>query len=123
MNKILKILTLFIFIFCSSGPGLAQNPRYDTSLLRLTEILGSLHYISNLCGLETEKWRERMNELIEAEKPDAARLAIFYAVFNDAYQSFAENYRQCTPAAIEAGNRYKQEGQRLTQELIKRYGN
>lgn len=124
MNNILKAVVLFFLIAALPTAALAQQkPRYDASLVRLAEILGSLHYISNLCGLETNEWRDRMSTLIDAEKPDKTRLSVFYTAFNDAYRAFAENYRQCTPAAVEAGNRYKEEGQKLTLELMKRYGN
>ena len=41
---------------------------YDDRLLRLSEILGAVHYLRELCGAEEgQQWRERMSELVQSE--------------------------------------------------------
>lgn len=97
-------------------------PHYDDKLTRLAEILGSLHYLRNLCGDRSMQWRDRMNTMIEMEKPDEKRKARFYAAFNNAYHAFSEQYYECTPAAAEAIRRYDREGATLSQKLVDRYG-
>lgn len=124
--KLPKLIILCLLTTISIAPAFAQThhvPLYSQKMLRLAEIMGSLHYLRNLCGEEGTQWRDRMNTLIETEKPDAERKARLYAAFNDAYRAFSESYRQCTPAAIEAITRYTEEGVTLSEDLVNRYGN
>lgn len=47
---------------------------YDDKLLRLSEILGAIHYLRALCGVkEDNRWRNTMNEIIESEEPGPKR--------------------------------------------------
>ena len=106
-----------------SVAGAQENPPYQASLLRLTEILGALHYLRPLCGAaEDGVWRQQMEALLTAEAPPASRKAEMVTQFNRGYAGFATTYRSCTPSAIAAIDRYVAEGARLTQELITRYG-
>jgi len=123
-----RIRTLAAFLFMlNTAPLIAQQMpvplQYDTKLLRLSEILGSLHYLRNLCGEQGTQWRDEMNALLMAEQPNAARRSRLLSAFNDAYRVFSDRYSQCTPAAHEAVNRYTKEGITLSQELVDRYGN
>ena len=101
-----------------SGP-----PPYDEQLLRISEILGSMHYLRTLCGSnEGSLWRDQMQGLLTSEQPDADRRARFVDRFNRGYQGFRAVYRTCTLAATEAIDRYMEEGSRLARDVIARYG-
>ncbi|KAG1648813.1 hypothetical protein GQR58_029548 [Nymphon striatum] len=39
---------------------------YDSRLQRLSEVLGSVHYLRNLCGEESNQWRDQMSGLLTA---------------------------------------------------------
>jgi len=124
--KIRTPVLLFFIMLSGLVPASAQMPNiphYDIKLTRLAEILGSLHYLRNLCGETSMQWRNRMNQIIEAEKPNESRKARFYAAFNNAYNALSERYYECTPAAAEAIKRYGKEGATLSQDLVNRYGN
>ena len=98
-------------------------PAYDEEMMRLAGILGSLHYLRELCGAkEGQLWRERMQELLEKEEPTAERRARLVARFNGGYRAWREIYRECTPAAAEAANRYLRQGVRISAEIPNRYG-
>ncbi len=101
----------------------AAEAPYDAGLLRLAEILGSLHFLRNLCGETGSVWRDRMETLVSTEKPEPERRAQMVANFNRGYRSFSSTYANCTPSAVEAINRYTAEGERLSSELAGRYGN
>jgi uncharacterized protein (TIGR02301 family) len=93
-------------------------------MLRLAEILGSLHYLRDLCGAdEGQTWRQEMEKLLAAEQPVEARRQKLVARFNRGYRGFREIYRECTPPAAEAANRYLRQGVRLAAEIPGRYGN
>jgi uncharacterized protein (TIGR02301 family) len=99
-------------------------PAYDEQMMRLAEILGSLHYLRELCGAkEGQMWRDEMQKLIEREAPGEARKQRMVARFNRGFRSFREIYRECTPSAAEAANRYLKQGVRLAAEIPGRYGN
>lgn len=104
-------------------PAHANESPFETQLLRLSEILGSLHYLRNLCGEDGQEWRLRMETLLEAETPDASRRERFVASFNRGYRSFENTYANCTPSALEAISRYMQEGEQLTRDTATRFGN
>ncbi|MEM9279852.1 MAG: TIGR02301 family protein [Pseudomonadota bacterium] len=98
-------------------------PAYDPQMMRLSEILGALHYLRELCEAnEGQLWRDQMSTLIEQEKPTEERRAQMIARFNQGFRGFQETYRECTPAAIEANNRYVAEGKKLSNEVPSRYG-
>lgn len=112
---------------------------YDDRLIRLSEIVGSVHYLQALCRPEPASdaeegeeaasssdesdWRALMEQLIAAEAPEAARSARLTAAFNRGYRSFASVYTRCTPSAEAARARYRSEGATLASEIIARFGN
>lgn len=101
----------------------AAEMAYDRQLISLAEILGSLHYLRALCGEQSSLWRERMEKLLDAEKPDDERRLRMVASFNHGYNSFAAVYTTCTKSAITAIDRYMLEGEKISLEIVQRYGN
>ncbi len=98
-------------------------PAYGPQMVRLSEILGSLHYLRELCGAdEGDKWRNIMQDIISKEQPTEERKAQMIANFNHGFRGFQETYRSCTNSAIEANKRYIAEGIKLSGEIPTRYG-
>ena len=98
-------------------------PAYDAQMMRLSEILGALHYLRELCDAnEGQLWRGQMEELIKKEEPTVERRSQMIARFNQGFRGFRETYRECTAAAIEANNRYLKEGAKLALEIPSRFG-
>ncbi|SDT92880.1 TIGR02301 family protein [Stappia sp. ES.058] len=90
--------------------------------MRLSEILGALHYLRPLCGAaDGTLWRDQMRSLLEAEVRDDARSRRFIERFNQGYRGFSSVYRQCTPAAETALARYVEEGGALIRNVTTRY--
>lgn len=102
-------------------PSLAQEARgYDDKLLRLSEILGAVHYLRELCGAdEGQLWRDRMRDLIDAEGSSALRRARLTRSFNKGYQGYSRTYRTCTPSAQTAINRFLVEATQLADGLVR----
>lgn len=117
-------IVLIISVSCIST-GMAQNnaPPYDEKMQELAQILGSLHYLSGLCGDKSGIWREQMSALLQAEKADEPRKKRLISHFNTSYRSYSENYSRCTDQALRAIEKYKSEGEKLSSGLITRYGN
>jgi uncharacterized protein (TIGR02301 family) len=95
---------------------------FDNDLQRLSEILGALHYLREICGArEGQKWRDEMNALIDSEAPGGDRRSRMIASFNRGYRGFQQTYRSCTPAADVAIRRYLEEGSKIAREVTARY--
>ncbi len=101
----------------SSAPD--QRP-YDDKLLRLSEILGAVHFLRELCGgNDAMLWRDRMNELMDAEASSALRRVRLTRSFNAGYRSYSRTYTACTPTAQSAITKFMSEGAELAEALVK----
>ena len=99
-----------------------KEPPYEQQLIRLSEILGALHYLRPLCGHdEKDEWRQRMYALLDAEVQNELRRRRLVERFNQSYRGFASVYQSCTPAAIEASRRFANEGAKITQDVTGKY--
>jgi uncharacterized protein (TIGR02301 family) len=97
---------------------------FETELERLSEILGALHYLRDLCGAnEGPKWRNEMRALLDAEAQAPERRTKLMASFNRGYNGFQQTYRTCTGAADLAVRRYLDEGAKISREITARYTN
>lgn len=98
---------------------------YDDKLARLAEILGSVHYLRTLCKAPgADEWRTDMQQLLDSEtNGEQQRKEKLTAAFNRGYRAFASVYTDCTPAAIVAEERYRNEGATLATEITSRFGN
>ena len=105
-------------------PAIAQlNPDdrpYDNKLLRLSEILGAIHYLRELCGAaEGQVWRKQMQDLIESEGTTAIRRAKLVKGFNKGYRGYRRTYRSCTEPAKVAIDRFMDEGGAIADLMLK----
>ncbi|MEO0497539.1 MAG: TIGR02301 family protein [Pseudomonadota bacterium] len=99
-------------------------PPYEDQLERLSEVLGSLHFLRQICTAEdAEEWRQSMASFLDAEQPSPRRRAKFVALFNRGYEGFSSLYTRCTAQAMEATRRYLKEGRALSEGIVNRYGN
>ncbi len=101
----------------------AVEAPYESHLVRLAEILGSLQYLRNLCGEKGSQWREAMDALLITENPGPERRAALVASFNRGYRSYSDIYRTCTASATAAIARYMKEGEALSRDTANRFGN
>lgn len=121
-----RFATLTMALAMAAGsalPAAAVDAPYDNDLQRLAEMLGSLHYLRNLCGETGTTWRDQMEQLMTTENPDPERRAKLTAAFNRGYRSFDSVYTTCTASAVEAIERYMLEGEDLSKEIAEKYGN
>ena len=111
----------------TESPPQAEGPApvYEERLLRLAEILGSVQYLRNLCGeTDDSQWLEAMQAIINSETTDEQqRRARLTAGYNRGFRAFASVYSGCTPAAVAAETRYREEGVQLASEIVARFGN
>jgi uncharacterized protein (TIGR02301 family) len=108
-----------------ASPPIQEQPTpYDRDLQRLSEILGSLHFLRGICNSdEGQKWRNEAQALIDAEAPTGTRREQMVASFNRGYRGFQQTYRNCTPAADIVIHRYLEEGAKIARDITARYAN
>jgi uncharacterized protein (TIGR02301 family) len=117
------MLALVLAVVLGPLPARAAEAPYDASLLRMAEILGSLHYLRNLCGENGTIWRDKMNELLTVEAPETERRRQLTASFNRGYRGFAAVHVRCTETSREAIAAYLKEGEKLSEQIVGRFGN
>ncbi len=102
--------------------GRAQDAKpYDEQLMRLSEILGAVHYLRELCSAnDGQRWRDHMRTLIDAETASAQRKARITRSFNQGYRSYSRTYTTCTPSAQTAIERFMAEAVELTESLVEK---
>src|SRR5689334_4640647 len=123
------LVRALLLLVLSVSPALAQpsaggRAPYEGDLQRLSEILGALHYLRDICGArEGQVWRNEMQALVDAEAPSGERRERLVASFNRGYRGFQQTYRTCTPAADYAIRRYLEEGSKIARDITARYAN
>lgn len=121
---LLRVAAVFAVVVLSAAPASAaarsDARSYDDQLLRLSEILGSVHYLRAVCGGDDgQKWREIASELIRSEGSSALRRATIAQRFNRGYRSYRRTYRRCTPSARNSIARFVKEAREISNRLIK----
>jgi uncharacterized protein (TIGR02301 family) len=116
---------LALALLLAAAPAAAQTAApHEKELLRLSELLGALHYLRPLCDApEGGAWRTRMAALLDAESgaPPALRERMAGA-FNRGYDTAHQGYRVCTPRATILARRYLDEGATLAEEVARSRG-
>jgi len=123
MRRLSALFLAAFALFAPIGAAPAAEAPFQPRLMRLAEVLGSLHYLRNLCGEEGTQWRDQMQKLIESENPAPELKARYVASFNRGYRSYEGTYVKCTASATEAIARFMKEGEALSRDIAVRYGN
>ena len=98
-------------------------PLYENQLLRLSEIMGALAYLRDLCGDgDGAEYRAKMSALLDAEGTAPERREKLAGAYNRGYRGYETTYGQCTPNARAAITRFVAEGGRLARDISDRYG-
>jgi uncharacterized protein (TIGR02301 family) len=114
---------IWLIIVPGSAASAASDTKpYDDRLMRLSEILGAVHYLRELCGAnEGQYWRDRMQDLMNAEGSSALRRARLTRAFNQGYRSYSRTYNTCSPSAQTAITRFLSEGSELSEGMLKAF--
>ena len=104
---------------------------YEPHLLRLSEILGALTFLTELCRsdgpsirpeAEGEAWRARMRELLDAEAQTQGQKERLAGAYNKGFSGYRLTYRTCTPSGKQALERLLIEGTKLAHDISNRFG-
>ena len=116
------LITSLLLLASPPAQAMPENRPYDANLMRLSEILGAVHYLRALCGINDQLiWRKKMQELITAEGGTVKRKLKLTKSFNKGYKSFQRTYRLCTPSAKAAIDHFLEEGIEISEKLIDKH--
>lgn len=121
--RLSRIIFAALLIFASAAHAANDNNAkpYDKKLYRLSEILGAVHYLRELCSADDGMvWRDQMDKLIKAEGTNAFRRVTLIKQFNKGYRSYRRTYRTCTNSAKTAIDHFLTEGSKLSDELVEK---
>ena len=98
-------------------------PPYEPRLLRLSEIMGALSFLQDLCAsTQGTQWRKSMLALLQSEGKHPKQKARLAGAFNAGFRGYELSHRKCTPSARLVISRYLREGEKIAQDLANRYG-
>ena len=102
---------------------IAPPQPYDAQLLRLSEILGALSYLTSICEpAQKDPFRGQMQALLDAEAPGPPRRDEYAGAFNRGYRGLAATYSRCTDNARALITRFRDEGVAITRQVRSLYG-
>ena len=113
----LRAALVLAMTIVAATPSLAIDPLYEPQMERLSEIMGSLYFLSPLCAPGGTDWRVQMSELIATDNPDDDRRQRLTGAFNTGYQDYGRVYRECTPSAREAMTRLLVEAEKTARDI------
>ncbi len=101
----------------------AAPPPYEPQLLRLSELMGALSYLRDLChDGDGAQFRDKMAKLLDIEARTPERKELLAGAFNRGFGDYELTYRVCTPSARETIARYLDESARIARDVATRYG-
>jgi uncharacterized protein (TIGR02301 family) len=96
---------------------------YEPQLLRLSETLGVVAYLSALCADGAgDAWRVRAEQLIEAEAVTQARRERLAGAYNRGYLGHQAVHRTCGERTRLVIERKLREAREITQDISNRFG-
>ncbi len=105
------------------APTRSEAPPYEAELLRLSELMGALAYLRDLCrDGDGAGFRTEIARLIEADPSPQEEKDQLAGAFNRGFDSYRLSYRVCTSNARVTIAAYLTESQRLAKEVAARYG-
>ncbi len=114
----IALVFLVLFSLSPAALGAGQSPSRIGDLVRLSEILGAVHHLRQVCNAnEGQLWRIKMQEILKQEKPDANLKEVMVAHFNQTYHQHRRAYPRCTGQARTDIIQLLDEGAALTDQL------
>lgn len=100
----------------------AQSSQARRELVRLSEILGSLHHLRGNClRSEHNEWQQSYQRLLRLQNPGTGLKHEMNQAFNSGYNYYHRNYPSCDPNAAQVARDLAREGERLSKTLMIEY--
>jgi uncharacterized protein (TIGR02301 family) len=98
-------------------------PAYERDLIRLSEILGALSVLHELCGDQaSSEVRANMQALLDAEAQTPARREQLAGAYNRFARAYATTHRTCRDTSKAALERFLTDGASVARAISSRFG-
>ncbi len=97
-------------------------PAYERDLTRLSEVLGALSVLRDVCAQDGEAIRTRMQALLDAEAPPGPRRERLAGAYNKAARGYGLTHVRCSETSRAAMERFLTEAAALTRAIANRFG-
>lgn len=95
-----------------------RAPEQRQTLIDLAYVLGEAHALRQVCSGSTDQtWRERMNRMMELERPEDGLNRRMVDAFNAGFMTRQAEHPSCDSAAAEAERATARRGQALSETL------
>lgn len=109
---------LALMTACAFTPAHARADTLDDGLTRLSEILGTIHHLRDICGAnDGPLWRNKMIDMINAAKLEPEKRQQMISHFNDAYYDARTGFPKCSGEAAKQANLLFDEAETLATQL------
>jgi|HubBroStandDraft_4_1064222.scaffolds.fasta_scaffold396577_2 uncharacterized protein (TIGR02301 family) len=112
---------LVVLLAAASGtPAFAQerSPAERQTLVALAYVIGESHALRQACtGTADQYWRNRMQQLVAAEQPDAPFARRLTDSFNDGFVAGRQAFPSCDAHAKQEAARVAEKGRELSVTL------
>lgn len=118
--RVAMALALMLGCAAASLPAHADNAQDNLTagLVRLAEILGSVHHLREVCGAdEGALWRNKMIDMMNVASLDAEARQRMISHFNEAYYRAQSMFPECSGSAAAQSNALFDEGRKLAASL------
>jgi len=112
---------VLLVLACLAQPAYAVDPLYEPQLEHLSEVMGSLYFLTPLCHAGAKDWRAEMGDLIALDKPDADRKQRLAGAFNTGFEAYSRLYRTCTDSAEAALARLLGDAEQTARDIHAHY--
>lgn len=118
LTVVVLAVAIGVIVLSSTAPARPRDAAYNADLIRLSEVLGAIHYLRALCRTnEGQLWRNKMTEMLETEEPDEDQRQLLVSHFNITYHRYRKAYERCTTQAVSDANQFIEEGEQLSDRL------
>lgn len=112
------IMALALVLAVTLAPAPARADKLTDGIERLSEILGAIHHLRDVCGAnDGPLWRNKMIDMINVAELDATQRQTMISHFNDAFYQARTRYPMCTQDAAKRANMLFDEAYQLAARL------
>ena len=89
----------------AEAPSAAEAPPYEGQLLKISELMGTVAFLADLCpdlhesDQDGEMWRQKAKGLLDAQANNDTLRALLAGAYNRGYLGYEVNYHLCTDMA------------------------
>ena len=104
-----------------------EPPPYEGDILKLSELMGSLAFLADLCpdlhdpAQNGAMWRQKAQSLLDTQAKSDTLKALMAGAYNRGYQDYEVNYHACTDVARTAFSHDLSAINRIASALTRKY--